>query len=149
MATDTAAVFGCTGLVGHQILTTVLSVDHFSNIYTVSRRAPKTGESPKLHATVETDTIKWPSELASQSPFPKVVFSALGTNRAQAGGIQNQWKIDHDLNIDLAKAARAGGATTFVFVSSGGTRGMLSSFVPYSKMKIGVEDAVCHLFLLS
>ena len=31
---------------------------------------------------------------------------------------------------------------TFVFVSSAGTRGFLAAYVPYSKMKVGVEDAI-------
>lgn len=34
---------------------------------------------------------------------------------------------------------------TYVFISSAGTRGLLSSYVPYSKMKVGVEDAIKEL----
>lgn len=34
---------------------------------------------------------------------------------------------------------------TYVFVSGGGTRGFLSRRVPYSKMKIGVEDTIRDL----
>ena len=56
--------------------------------------------------------------------------------------IRDRWKIDHDLNVALVGAAREAGARTFVFVSSGGTRGFTSRYVPYSRMKIGVEDAV-------
>ena len=32
--------------------------------------------------------------------------------------------------------------TTYVFISSAGTRGLLSGYVPYSKMKVGVEEAI-------
>lgn len=46
------------------------------------------------------------------------------------------------MNVELAKAAHAAGAESFVFVSSAGTRGLLSSVVPYSKMKVGVEEAI-------
>lgn len=49
------------------------------------------------------------------------------------------------MNIELAKAAHAANVKTFVFVSSGGTRGLGSSRVPYSKMKVGVEDAIKSL----
>ncbi|KAI1400014.1 NAD(P)-binding protein [Hypoxylon fuscum] len=142
--TSTAAVIGSTGLVGSHILSTVLGLDAFKTVHTISRRAPKT-ESPKLAALIEADTEKWSSSLSSITPPPSVVFSALGTTRAQAGGIENQWKIDHDLNIELAKAAHAANVKTFVFVSSGGTRGLGSSRVPYSKMKVGVEDAIKSL----
>lgn len=46
------------------------------------------------------------------------------------------------VNVELAKAAHAAGVKTFVFISSAGTRGMLSGYVPYSKMKMGVEDTI-------
>ncbi len=45
------------------------------------------------------------------------------------------------MNIELAEAARAAGVETFVFVSSGGTRGFGTGSLPYSKMKVGVEDS--------
>ncbi|KAI1310675.1 NAD(P)-binding protein [Xylaria venustula] len=140
--TSTASVIGSTGLVGHQILKTLLEIDACDKVYTISRRAPKTETSAKLNATIEADTTKWASRFSAFSPVPKTVYSALGTTRAQAGGIQNQWKIDHDLNIELAKAAHAAGTQTFVFVSSAGTRGLGSQIAPYSKMKVGVEDAI-------
>jgi len=49
------------------------------------------------------------------------------------------------VNIELARAARAAGVKTYVFVSSAGTRGFFSSSVPYSQMKVGVEDTIKDL----
>lgn len=141
---SSAAVIGSTGLVGSHILATLLATGTHAPVNTITRRAPK-AESPSLNAVIDADTTKWASLLSGLTPTPAAVFSALGTTRAAAGGLQNQWKIDHDLNIELAKAAKAAGAKTFVFISSGGTRGMFSSSVPYSKMKNGVEDAVKEL----
>ena len=140
----TAAVFGCTGAVGSQILATLLVVDAFLSVKTVSRRLPN-AQSPKLQTLEEGDISKWGGMISSLSPKPSVVFNAVGTTRATAGGIQNQWKIDHDSCIENAKAAKEAGVKTYVFISSGGTRGFLSSYVPYSKMKIGVEDAIKEL----
>jgi uncharacterized protein YbjT (DUF2867 family) len=140
----TATVFGCTGAVGSQILATLLATDAFSSVKTVSRRLPNT-QSPKLQALEESDTSKWSGMISSLSPKPSVVFNAIGTTRAAAGGIQNQWKIDHDLCIENARAAKEAGVKTYVFISSGGTRGLLYSHVPYSRMKIGVEDAIKEL----
>ncbi|KAI9737246.1 MAG: hypothetical protein M1818_005778 [Claussenomyces sp. TS43310] len=140
----TAAVFGCTGAVGSQILATLLATDAFSSVKTVSRRLP-VAQSPKLQALEEGDISKWGSTISSLSPQPSVVFNAVGTTKATAGGIQNQWKIDHDLCIENAKAAKEAGVKTYVFISGAGTRGFLSSYVPYSKMKIGVEDAIEEL----
>ncbi|WEW58845.1 hypothetical protein PRK78_004313 [Emydomyces testavorans] len=140
----TAAVFGCTGAVGSQILATLLATDAFSSVKTISRRLPN-AQSPKLQALQEGDISKWSGMISSLSPKPSLVFNAVGTTRAIAGGIQNQWKIDHDLCIENAQAAKEAGVKTYVFISSAGTRGFLSSYVPYSRMKIGVEDAIKEL----
>lgn len=140
----TAAVFGSTGAVGGQILATLLASDAFSSVKTVSRRLPN-AQSPKLQTLEEGDITKWGGLIASLSPKPSIVFNAVGTTRAAAGGIANQWKIDHDLCIENAKAAKEAGVKTYVFISSGGTRGFFSRYVPYSKMKIGVEDAIKEL----
>lgn len=142
--TTTAAVFGSTGAVGGHILATLLGSDAFTSIKTISRRLP-TPQSPKLEAIQEADTSNWGGLISTVSPKPAVVFNAVGTTRAAAGGLQNQWKIDHDLCIENAKAAKAAGVNTYVFISSAGTRGMLSGYVPYSKMKVGVEDAIKDL----
>lgn len=137
----TAAVFGCTGAVGSHILSTLLGSDAFISVKTISRRLPKP-QSPKLEARQEADTSKWGGMISNLNPKPSAVFNAVGTSRATAGGIQNQWKIDHDLCIENAKAAKEAGVKTYVFISSAGTRGLLSGYMPYSKMKIGVEDAI-------
>ncbi|KAF7505353.1 hypothetical protein GJ744_001056 [Endocarpon pusillum] len=140
----TAAVFGCTGAVGSHILSTLLGSDAFTSVKTISRRLPK-AQSPKLEASLEADTSKWGGMISKLSPKPSVVFNAVGTSRAIAGGIQNQWKIDHDLCIENARAAKEAGVKTYVFISSTGIRGLLSIHLPYSKMKIGVEDAIREL----
>lgn len=140
----TAGVFGCTGAVGSQILAALLTSDTFSTIKTISRRLPN-NQSPKLQAIEEGDISKWASSIPTLDPKPSIIFNAVGTTRATAGGLQNQWKIDHDLCIENAKAAKEAGVKTYVFISAAGTRGFLSSSVPYSKMKNGVEDAIKEL----
>ena len=141
-AAAAATVIGSTGLTGSFILETLLSTETFRPVCTISRRAPPAPSSPALQATVEADTSAWAAQLTSQSPPPAAVFSALGTTRGAAGGLDAQWKIDHDLNVELVGAAKAAGARTFVFVSSGGVRSTVGSRFPYSRMKAGVEDAV-------
>jgi uncharacterized protein YbjT (DUF2867 family) len=137
----TAAVFGSTGAVGSHILSTLLASDTFTSVQTISRRLPN-ASSPKLSTILEPDTSKWGPLIPTLTPKPSVIFNAVGTTRAAAGGIQNQWKIDHDLCVENAKAAKEAGVTTYVFISSAGTRGLLSGYVPYSKMKVGVEEAI-------
>ncbi|KAL6926753.1 hypothetical protein ACO0SA_004859 [Hanseniaspora valbyensis] len=68
----------------------------------------------------------------------KIYFSGLGTTRADAGGLENQKKIDLDLNYELAKAAKEKGFKTCVLVSSGGANA--DSMLPYLKMKGELEE---------
>lgn len=135
-------IFGSTGLTGSHVLKTMLATDH--PVTTISRRSPAAA-SPTLNALVEPETSKWAAALSALSPTPAAVISAVGTTRAAAGGLAEQWKIDHDLNVELARAAKEAGVKTFVFVSSAGTRGAVASSAPYSKMKNGVEDAIKDL----
>jgi uncharacterized protein YbjT (DUF2867 family) len=144
MSTNAVALIGSTGLVGSNILTTLLASPTVTTIQTISRRAPKS-TGAKLQAILEPDSSLWKAKLASLSPPPTTVISALGTTRAAAGGIANQWKIDHDLNVELAREAKARGVKNFVFISSAGTRGMIGGSAPYSRMKQGVEDTVRDL----
>lgn len=136
-----AAVFGSTGSVGSNILTTLLSVDTIASIQTISRRPPSP-TSPKVNSILEQDTTKWSNLLSTLTPTPTTVFNAVGTTRAQAGSIQAQWKIDHDLCIATAQAAKQAGVKTYVLISSAGIRSPITNLLPYSKMKIGVEDAI-------
>ncbi|KAK8084905.1 fmp-52 [Apiospora hydei] len=143
-----AVVVGCTGHVGSHILSALLSLDTVKAVHTISRCALQgvSPESfPKLSVHVESDTSRWASTLAAISPPPTMVFSSLGTTRKQAGGIANQWKIDHDVNIELAESAHVHGVKSFVFVSCAGTQSPLARAMPYLQMKRGVENAIQSL----
>lgn len=71
---------------------------------------------------------------------PKVLFSGLGTTKATAGSVEAQRKIDLDLNLDLAKAAKEAGVETYVLISTANASAQ-SSFA-YPKMKGELEEAV-------
>ena len=57
--------------------------------------------------------------------------------------MEAQRKIDYDLNLALAKAAKESGIKVCVLISSSGTSA--SSRIPYSKMKGQLEEAVKEL----
>ncbi|GAW24359.1 hypothetical protein ANO14919_139430 [Xylariales sp. No.14919] len=136
-----AAVFGSTGHSGQYILASLLATESVKTVYTFSRRAPKI-ESPKLAASIERDSSRWVSGLLAIQPPPDVVLSALAMTHAEAGSVSNKWKIDHDLNVELAKAAREAGVKTYVFISGAGARSALGAYVPDMKMKRGVEETI-------
>lgn len=77
------------------------------------------------------------------TPTPPIFFSALGTTRGQAGGFEQQRKIDFDLNLELAKKAKEAGVKVYVLISSAGVS--TASRFGYTKMKAELEEAVKSL----
>jgi len=134
-----AAVVGSTGLVGSHILSTLLSHPSIASVHALARRQPASTDS-KLHSLVSTDSDQWPAQLSAVSPPPAIFFSALGTTRGAAGSLEKQRKIDYDLNLSLAKAAKASGVKVYVLISSNGA--LASSRLPYLQMKGELEDSV-------
>ena len=131
----TVCLAGATGLVGSNIYATLCEHPSINTIYAYSRRELPISE--KLKPLLSKDTDSWPSQ------YPKaaqVFFSGLGTTRAAAGGFEQQKKIDLDLNLELAKAAKEAGTKTYVLISSAGANS--SSMSGYMKMKGELEDGV-------
>lgn len=88
----------------------------------------------------DADTSKWAPHLSSVSPVPTIFFSGLATTRANAGGLENQRKLEHGVNTELAKAAQAAGTKIYVCISSSGADPQ--SRFPYLKMKGDIEEDV-------
>lgn len=86
-----------------------------SKVFTITRR--ELPVDPKVSQIASKDNAEWAKMYPSGS---EVFYSALGTTRAAAGGFENQRKIDYDLNLELAKAARAAGTKVYVLISSSG-----------------------------
>jgi uncharacterized protein YbjT (DUF2867 family) len=71
------------------------------------------------------------------------MFSGLATTRAAAGGLEGQRKIDFDLNLELARAAKDAGVETYVLISGAGANS--KSMFGYMAMKGELEDRICDL----
>ncbi|TGZ78211.1 hypothetical protein EX30DRAFT_343427 [Ascodesmis nigricans] len=140
-------VIGSTGLVGHEILLQLLSHPSATAVSTLIRRdPPQPSLAPKHHQTIEPDSTKWPSTLSTLLPTPKsTLFSALGTTRSAAGGVDAQRKIDLDLNLELAKSAKESGkVSTYVLISSANADAG-SKWNAYVQMKGELEEEVKKL----
>ncbi|KAL6238838.1 protein fmp52, mitochondrial [Aspergillus navahoensis] len=137
------ALIGCTGMVGAHILNSLIANPAVARIDTISRRTPQAASSApqaKLTSIVSTDTSKWACELSSLTPTPSIFISALGTTRAAAGSFENQYKLDHGLNLEMAKAARDAGTKVYVLISSIGAD--VKSTFAYTRMKGEIEEGV-------
>jgi len=73
----------------------------------------------------------------------RVLLSGLGTTLAAAGSAEGRRKVDFDLNLALAKAAKAAGVTTYVLISSAGANP--NSLAGYAAMKGELEEEVSAL----
>ena len=126
-------------LQGSHILRTLLALSLQPTVHAIARR-DLSETSPNLKAFVQSDSAKWPEVFSSISPPPNVFLSALGTTRGKAGGVDNQRKIDYDLNLALAKGAKESGVKVYVLISSAGIS--KSSPFAYGPMKVELEEAV-------
>lgn len=127
---------------GSHIVSALLALPSKPTVHAIARRDLPTSAS-NLKPWIESDILKWADAFAAFDPKPPIFLSALGTTRAQAGGVENQRKIDYDLNLALAKAAKASGVRVYVLISSAGIS--KSSPFPYGRMKVELEDAVKEL----
>ncbi|KAK2754297.1 Protein fmp52, mitochondrial [Arachnomyces sp. PD_36] len=135
-------LIGATGLVGSHILTTLLALQSISQVNILSRRSPPTTHQ-KLSPFIESDSTKWGPHIKSLTPTPEIFFSGLATTRGAVGGFDNQYKIDHDMNLELAKAAKESGTKVYVLISVAGASS--SSPFAYTKMKGELEEHVKEL----
>lgn len=131
---------------GTHILNALLQNPSVNRVDTISRRTPQAATAApqtKLTTFVSNDTSGWAAQLASLSPTPSIFISSFATTRGAAGGFDNQYKIEHGLNVEMARAARDAGTKVYVLISSTGAS--TTSSIPYSRMKGEIEEDVKKL----
>jgi uncharacterized protein YbjT (DUF2867 family) len=132
----TALLAGATGLVGHALLARLLADPGCRRVTVLARRAPPGGRAePKLDWR-EVDFSRLPE------PFPAVddVYIALGTTIRAAGSEAAFRRVDFDAVVEVARAARAAGATRLGVVSALGADA--GSRVFYNRVKGETEAAL-------
>jgi uncharacterized protein YbjT (DUF2867 family) len=132
----TALLIGGTGLVGSALLRQLLDDPAYGRVIAFGRRAPQL-QHPKLEAHVvdlgQPDSYK--ALLKGD-----VLFSSLGTTKAQAGSEAAQYEVDYTFQYRFAQAAAQAGVPTYVLVSSVGADAGSRWF--YMRMKGELDDAV-------
>lgn len=135
-----AFILGATGLCGSGFLKVAEKSASFAKITTLTRRELPTQHSAKVVSIVNKDSETWGTLIPDEV---NVFFSGLATTRGQAGSQENFYKIDHDMNVDLAKAAKAKGCNTCVIVSSAGANENSRLF--YFRVKGEIERDIIAL----
>lgn len=131
-----AIVIGATGAIGKELVKKLLARNEYTEVVTFTRR-PLQMENKKLisHVVNFDDRYSWKDLVKGD-----ILFSALGTSLKQAGSKEAQYKIDHDLQLAFARAARENGVLHLVLVSSAGADPSSSFF--YMKLKGLIERDV-------
>ncbi|KAK2867914.1 Protein fmp52, mitochondrial [Arthroderma sp. PD_2] len=148
----TTAIVGGTGLVGSRIVNTLLSMPTVSHIGFLARREPSNSTTQtlleshpgKLSTFISTDLPSaWCSHLRTATPVPEIFFSSMATTRANAGGLAPQRALEHDANVELARAAKEAGARVYVLISATGAD--KTSIIPYNKLKGDIEQSIIDI----
>ena len=137
--TRIALLAGATGLVGAALLPKLLAEPAYAHIVVPTRR-PLALQHAKLDAVV--GPFDEPATLGDKLRVDDV-FCCLGTTTRKAGGNAGLERVDYTLVLDLARAARAAGATRFYVVSAAGAGLNASTF--YSQVKGRMERDVATL----
>ncbi|MGD9930479.1 MAG: NAD(P)H-binding protein [Mangrovibacterium sp.] len=136
---QTALVAGATGLVGKQLVNTLLADNRFGEVIVFTRR--KTGFiHPKLteHLIDFDKPQSWAERVKGD-----VLFSCLGTTLKAAGSKEKQYRVDFSYQYELAKAASTNKVGVLILVSSAGADP--NSRIFYSRMKGELDEAVQQL----
>ncbi|MFN8321402.1 MAG: NAD(P)H-binding protein [Chitinophagales bacterium] len=139
----TALIIGATGLVGEQCLCLLLSSGYYGKVIALTRK-----KLSITHAVLENPVVNF-DQPDTYAHLVKAddIYCAIGTTIGKAGSQQAFKKVDFYLPLQVAQAAKANGAQTFVLVSSFGADA--SSGVFYSRIKGELEQALAQLHFQS
>ena len=105
----TALLAGATGLVGGALLPMLLAGQQYRSVHVVLRRA---APDIKANAKLEVHQVDF-ARLPAALPTVDDVFIALGTTIKIAGSEAAFRQVDFDFVVNIARAARAAGATSW------------------------------------
>ena len=134
-----ALIAGASGLVGSELLKSLIENDTYETIHILSRRSLKIKSLKIVEHIISFD------ELDNFEPITKIdhIFCTLGTTIKKAKSKENFRKVDYDYVLALGKKAKLWNADKFLMVSSLGANAKSAIF--YNRVKGEIENALKHL----
>lgn len=139
--TQTAVVFGATGLVGKELVFELLGDSQFLKVITVGRR-PLPMSNPKLEQLIVKnydDLLNYTNQLIAD-----VYFCCIGTTIKKAGTQEAFKKVDLDIPAKIASLAQALKVPVLVVISSVGANNKSSNF--YLRTKGEMEQHILSTY---
>ena len=138
-AADKAVIIGATGATGSALLAQLLAHQQYAQVDIFVRCAPAIQhEKLRVHIIDFMQPESWAHEVQGD-----ILFSCLGTTLKDMGSKAAQWRVDYQLVLDFATAARQNGMEQLVLVSAAGANAASRFFYP--RMKGALEAAVTAL----
>lgn len=133
----TAAVFGATGLIGHNLVELLSQNNSYQKVYTITRSKVDLPSSEKVeHINLQSDSITIPANVDE-------VFVCLGTTMKKAGSKEAFRKVDYELVVSIANQSKLAQVKRFIVVSSLGADPSTGNF--YLRTKGEMEEEVKKL----
>lgn len=134
-----ALVAGSTGLIGKQLLTTLLSSDRYDQVVALTRHQLDI-EHPKLKQLKVDFSIldQYNDELRADD-----IFCCLGTTMAKAKTKEKFYEVDFTYPLRLAVITKLNGAKQYLLVSALGAD--KNSTVYYNRVKGEIEETISNL----
>lgn len=142
----TAMLFGATGLVGSEVLRTLLASKIYAQVIAVTRRPVEVTDVKLRNLVIDFQSL----QIIENESFEDL-FLCMGTTRARTPSQDEYRKIDFDIPVEAARVALANGATQVMIVTAVGAN--KNSRFLYVRLKGELEDAIaampfraCHIF---
>jgi uncharacterized protein YbjT (DUF2867 family) len=138
MSKKTAVIVGATGSIGRELVPLITASPYYDKLIVLHYRPTSLAGRPKLEERIVDF-----SKLASLPPLDAATaFCCVGTTQRKAGSTEAFQRVDRDLPVALAEWAGAGGAATFVAISSLGADAHSTSV--YMRTKGEMEEGVAR-----
>lgn len=131
-----AIVIGGTGMVGTQLIKQLVMNGDYSEVVSLVRRRSGFSHHKLNEQLIDFDKPQEYKILIEGD----VLFSALGTTRANAKSKDAQYRVDFEYQFEVAKIAAQQGIKKYVLVSSAGVNANSGNF--YLRMKGQLDDAI-------
>lgn len=142
MSNKTALIVGATGLVGRELLNTLLRNDYYSKILLIGRRSPEVKDNRISELIVNFDKLDDVKAEISANDY----FCCIGTTMDQAKTKEAFYRVDFSYPLEIAKMAKNDeNFETFNVVSSYGASPQSGLF--YNSVKGQMEEAMIELKL--
>ena len=134
-----ALVIGGTGATGKEIIRLLINSSEFSKVTVFVRRKTQINDKKINEHIINFDSINKYKKLI----IGDILFSCLGTTRAEAGSKRKQYIVDYTYQYEFAKIAATNGVKNYSLVSSIGAN--KNSFFFYPKIKGMLEEKIKNL----